>query len=344
MKKLLTTAILAVLLYADPALAYKLATGRYTGNIADDRTIDISDWSNPTVADFQPDAVVVKCDSANHAMFRNSSMGSSEALQMAVGNVTMISNTIQSFTTNGFVVGSDARANASGASCYFVAWGYDANNDMAVGTYVGDGTTDARPIDISATSVGSVPDFQPEWCAIFEQSAGTANDGSWRSSNFAANSSANFSASAFDANAIESFDANGIVVGTSGLVNELDSNYFYICTKQVSASFSKSGNYTGNGTSQSFTSFTFQPQVIFVKGNSATTATAIKIPSMTTDVRCRTDATTCSTGGATIDADGFSVGSSTAVNESSVVMQYYAFRAPSYAGATARHVGPIHFP
>ena len=333
MKKTLSTFILALFLYADPALAFKLATGSFTGNVTDDRTVDISDTSSPTVADFQPDAVIVKCDSANHAVFKTSSMAGDSATQMGVGQTALIANLIQSFSSVGFVIGSDSRANASGATCHYVAFATDANNDLSVGSYTGNATD---PTDIVIS-----PAFSPQFCMVVEDADTTPDAGSWVTTNFTADSTGNFDASANDANAVQAWNADGFEIGSHTRINELNSTFYYLCLKAVTG-YTKVGNFTGNGTSQSLSSFGFQPQVVFIKGNSATAATGLKTPTQTTDTTCRTDSATCGTGRITIDADGFSVGSSTTANESAVVMQYFAFKAPVYSGGV-RPIVPIIF-
>lgn len=87
-----------------------------------------------------------------------------------------------------------------------------------------------------------------------------------------------------------------------------------------------SGSYTGNGTSQSISGVGFQPDWVMVKGAGA-------VPQMTTasmgaDATKPMDGLTALFTGAitSIDADGFSVGSSTTVNANTVTFYYMVAR------------------
>lgn len=87
-----------------------------------------------------------------------------------------------------------------------------------------------------------------------------------------------------------------------------------------------SGNYTGNGTSQSITDVGFQPDFVLVKGGSniASWTTAEMGANLTKPI---TGNTAPFAGGITsLDSGGFSVGSDSRANQNTVIFDYIAMR------------------
>jgi len=89
-----------------------------------------------------------------------------------------------------------------------------------------------------------------------------------------------------------------------------------------------SGSYVGNGTSQSISGLGFQPDVVIVKGNVAQTA-VIRTSTMAGDATKPIAAATGLTAGLiqSLDADGFTVGSGSRVNQSGINYYWVAFKA-----------------
>src|SRR5919109_1842946 len=78
----------------------RLATGSYTGNGTDNRSI--------TGIGFQPDVVIVKGNAFGVAVLRSSTM-SGDASKPLAGTTALTANLIQSLDTNGFTLGDDFR-------------------------------------------------------------------------------------------------------------------------------------------------------------------------------------------------------------------------------------------
>lgn len=152
-----------ILFLASPAWAFKFASGSFSGNATDNRDITIS----PA---FQPNVVFIKCDTTQRAIWSTSAMAADTSYELSNSSAGF-ANGIQAFNADGFQVGTHATANASGVTCYYVAFATDANNDLSVGVYVGDGL-DNKNITIS-------PAFQPEMCLVRKDSATTGNS-VWR--------------------------------------------------------------------------------------------------------------------------------------------------------------------
>jgi len=116
------------------------ATGTYVGDGAL-RTI---------VVGWQPDFVCVKSETTEFAWIRMSSMPAGRSVP-AAGLGTYL-NRIGSFVANGFEIGTDNGVNKLGVN--FVWWALQAAaNEVAVGTYTGDGTPN-RHIDVG---LGAAP-------------------------------------------------------------------------------------------------------------------------------------------------------------------------------------------
>ena len=122
----------------------RMYSGSYVGNGVDDRLI--------SGIGFQPDMVIVKqLDASNEAQIRLSNMPDGISKQM-VGSTTAYLDRIQSFDTDGFVVGVNNDVNAVGKNYIFMA--FQTGSKFVIGTYNGDGTT-GRPID----GLGFQPDL-----------------------------------------------------------------------------------------------------------------------------------------------------------------------------------------
>jgi len=323
--------LFAFLLCATDADAFKFASGQYTGNGADDRTIDISDTTTPSVADFQPEVCIVKGNTTQNAVVRIAAMGADASKELSNAGAALLTNRIQAFNANGFQVGTNAQVNTDTLVYFYACWAPDSNNDFASGTYAGNGS-DSRTIDISATSTGAIPDFSPEFVLVV-QGAETAM---WRgASSHSGDSASDFFASANDTNCIQAFNANGFEIGTCAKTNTNLTNYYYFAIKAVTG-FVATGNYSGDGTDGISVTTGFQPEFVLVKGNSATHSVTLRFEENSGDQACRVAAFSCGTNLIeSVTATTFTLGS--ALNESAVTVQWMALKTPTYAGTT----GPL---
>ena len=118
-------------------------SGSYVGNGQDNRAI--------TGLGFQPDVILLRSGGTAVPIIRTSTMAG-DAAKIAGDLGALQPNLVQSLSSDGFTVGTDARVNESGTTYYWVAM--RAGSDLTVGSYTGNGTNN-RPI----TGVG----FQPDW-------------------------------------------------------------------------------------------------------------------------------------------------------------------------------------
>ena len=106
-------ATLALAVFGAAEAHAQLATGSYTGDGADNRAI--------TGLGFQPDAVIIKGNTAQTAVIRTSTMTGDNTKPM-VGATALTADLIQSLDAGGFTIGTDARVNSGGVTYYWAAF------------------------------------------------------------------------------------------------------------------------------------------------------------------------------------------------------------------------------
>jgi len=319
MNKLL--AALLTILLASPVHAFRFEVGVYSGNGADGRDISTS-------ASFAISAMIIKCNGATHATMKTSSMAADAADDLGGGG-GITTNKIQSFGTGTFQVGSSSTTNVSGTdNCFYVAWGADANNDLAVGTYVGDGN-DLRDIVIS-------PAFQPGAVILASESD---NANVWRVSAMSGEGdfSLRFAASPAAANLIQAFNADGLEIGTDFIVNYATGgtvDYYPLAVKDVT-NYTASGTYTAGGSPSDGLAITvgFQPDLVIVKSDTNAGVGVVRTSAMTGDFACPMTNVACNTNFIqSFTATGFTIGTSASVQSAGVKYWWYAIKTPVYAG------------
>lgn len=203
---------------------------------------------------------------------------------------------------------------------------------LKVGTYTGD-ATDNRPI----TGIG----FQPDFVLIKSNSTQLA---AYRFANqvgdLAFNCGHNPGAAA--ANIIQSIDSGGFTIGTDATVNTNTVVYYYIAIKDSGGGDFKVGTYTGNGVDdRNITGVGFQPDWVFIKGNSAANTEPVIRDSE--DVGDTThfmfNATMQSNQIQSLIADGFQIGTAAQVNTNLTVYYYVAFKERGGTTSVNAYVG-----
>lgn len=223
----------------------RVATGSYTGNGSDNRAI--------SEAGFQPDLVIVKADSSQVAVARTATM-SGDAAKPLVGATAPASDLIQSLTTSGFTIGTDARVNADGVVYHWTAFRKGAA-DLAVGSYTGNGTSQG------ITGAG----FSPEYVAVL---GATAQASVQRFTGMS--TSFHFDADTGATGRINSLDSDGFSVGSSSTVNSSGTAYHYIAFNNDSDDVAVS-DYLGVGIDTDI-SVGFSPKYVAVRANDTTLA------------------------------------------------------------------------
>jgi ribulose bisphosphate carboxylase small subunit len=227
---------------------------------------------------------------------------------------------IKSFVSNGFTIGANNEVNRSATTCWYVALANDANNDFAVGTYLANTGTCADNCDVTIS-----PAFQPNLVVL----QGGTHVGVFKTATHTT-LSCRMGAQVCATNYVQTMNAGGFQYGGDSNVNSNGTNYYYFAIKAVSGS-NGSGSYTGNTTdNQQITSLGFQPEFLFIKGDSATAAACGRLKDHSGD-----DSVTFTAGASAANqvqnflSNGFEYGTAACVNEDTVTMYWYAIKAPT---------------
>ncbi|MDQ5927746.1 MAG: SH3b protein, partial [Patescibacteria group bacterium] len=305
------------------SLAGKLAVGQFTGDGVDNREI--------TGVGFEPDFVLVKQNAALVAAYAiTESWGDYSSFTTAAANAA---NSIQKLKADGFQVGNSTSVNALGIVSNYFAFGGSADPApsgsflMHRGSYVGTGVAqtiatpfipdlvivkgNATEYAVFSTSVsGGVTHYQGVGAAGILTGIGAMNGN------------------------VSSFS-----VGTHSTVNTNGNTYEYIVFgnatsphKGAGASDFIIGAHTGNAlTPRPIDHLGIDPDMV-VATKSYTTGTATAIPWRSVSMAANNSAYFTAaanivdgTAFRTLDADGFTIGSSNDVNTAGAVIVWYGF-------------------
>lgn len=291
---------------------FKMATGSFTGNATARSISDVG---------FAPDLVMVKCDVAQFAVFRTSLVAGDSTMVLA--NQTSIADAITSLDSDGFSLGTNARVNASGATCHWQAFGNAYNPvtrtgaaDFMIGAYTGNGIDDR--------SITAMP-WQPDFITI-KRHANAAN-ANWRSSQHSGDVTSLFTGTADTAGIVRALEPNGFQIGTNSVSNANGGLYQWFAFR-TGANF-KLGTYTGTGAAQSITSLGIQPELLWIKRT--TNSAGILRPSTMVGNGAQLFTNTANASGvfSGFTPDGFSLmGNNASSNANGGIYRYAAWRVP----------------
>ncbi len=203
---------------------------------------------------FQPDVVMIKSTTTDQTVIRTSTMPAGDnSKQMVSPSTGFEANLIQSFTSDGFTIGTDGRVNRSGSTYYWTAFKAYAGS-MSLGTYSGSGSSQA------ITGTG----FQPDFVMMIPHNA---NSTAFRTSAMLNNKSYYLdSGDSGFTSGLTSFDTNGFHV--SGYqVNSSGTTYHYIAWK-AAAGRMVVGSYVGNGANpRSISGLGLNPELMMIRAD-----------------------------------------------------------------------------
>lgn len=282
----------------------RVATGSYTGNGADDRSLTVG---------FQPDVVIVKATNTQIGVMRTSTM-SGDAAKPATGATALVADRIQSFGANGFTLGTNAQVNGGGTTYHWIAFKAVAGV-MKVGSYTGNGSASR-----SITGVG----YAPEYAAVLPAGAQRANH------RFAGMTRGfQFDNDTGSTTRVTALDADGFTVGNNADVNTNGSTYHYITFNEVAGSVT-SASYTGDNTDpRNLTGMGFRPAYAMIRANdTAAGRRGQHRPASQGDPDSLfyENQAAINTGIKSLLADGFQVGNNAAVNASGTTYHYLGFK------------------
>jgi hypothetical protein len=245
-------------------------------------------------------------------------------------------NCIQSVGTGTFQLGSDAQCNADTVSFHYMAFGTNAQNDLAVGNYSGNGA-DNRDIVTS-------PAFQPGLVWIVNDAAVFTR---WRTADLTGDNACGMTGVATCANAdtIQALNADGFEVGTSNTVNASGTEYAYFALKAGATRF-WTHDYTGNATDNTaITGAGFQPEFTWTKCT-ATCSSPVqyRLPTQTGDNTFPALLGQQSNRIQQFLSDGFELGSDNTVNQNTITYYSWSFATqPAGGGGSSRRGRPTWF-
>lgn len=277
--------------------ASNISVGTYTGNGSDNRDI--------TGLGFQPDMVLIKGNVAQLGVWKSSSM-TGEKTEYFSAKAELASDGIQSFSADGFQIGTHVTVNNNTSVYYYIALKNVAGL-FNVGTYTGN-NTDNRDI----TGVGFKPNF------VFVKQAST-QAAIMRTDTEYGDKSLAFTATAQAADQIQSFSNDGFQVGLTN-VNTNATVYYYAAFGGYTASYTgtyqiKTGSYAGNGvTSRAITGVGFKPDLVIIKTQSNVSASVFGSSFFPKYISYFTNASYATNGILSYDSDGFTLDGSNATN------------------------------
>ncbi|MEZ5384331.1 MAG: SdrD B-like domain-containing protein [Prosthecobacter sp.] len=281
--------------------AVQMATGTYTGNGVDNRSI--------TGVGFQPDVVIIKGASSVSPVIRTSTM-SGDASKLVTAN-SLVTNRIQSLLSDGFQVGNNSVVNSNGMRYDWIAF-RAASGALSVGSYTGNGAA-------SRTITG--PGFKPATVFVLPANSSAAV---MKMDVMEDSESLLFTGGSAATNLVTGLTSTGFQVGSGS--NSGSTVYHYVAWKPLDG-ITATGVYEGSGTdNRNINDVGFQPSFLLL--NSYSTGAAVMRPdSLTGDLSLfGTSTSSTSNNIQALLTDGFQVGSDSRVNGSGVSNYWAAFR------------------
>lgn len=231
---------------ASSQFSLRYASGSYTGNGSDDRTI--------TGVGFQPDVVLIKGDNTQVAVMRTATMSGDYTKPLTLSSfgiqAALTPNQIQSLDSNGFTLGTHSAVNSSGTAYQWAA--FQRGRQLRLGTYTGNGSSQ------SISGLG----FQPEFVAVLGSGTQTPM---LRIAGMT--SSYGFGLDNGGSTRITSLDADGFTVGSSSNANASGVTYHYLAFDKV-AGVVQTGSYTGNAIDNTnVAGVGFQPEFVLARAD-----------------------------------------------------------------------------
>jgi ribulose bisphosphate carboxylase small subunit len=219
----------------------------------------------------------------------------------------LTSDLIQSFTSDGFVIGTHNDVNRSGRRYDWIAM--KAGPNVAIGTYTGDGT-DNRNI----TSIA----FQPDWVVTLAD----GEEDQFRPALLAGDAAFKMGGNSTFTDRIQSILANGFQIGANSEVNQSGRAYYWIAFDATSKVVT--GTYAGDGNDdRNINGIGITPSFVWVK-RASNNQSSWRTNSMAGDISAYWDATDPNPNRIqSLFSGGFQVGDNAQVNSGTNSPTYY---------------------
>lgn len=276
---------------------------------------------------FKPDVLIIKRNNATAAHYRTPTMPTNQTDFFNTTSNDTTGDYIKAINSNGFGVG--IADNTNNNNYHYIAFKNTAGK-VATGSYTGDGA-DNRNI----TGIGFRPD------TVFlknDTSATAANTNAVLSSKEYNGDAANYigdvPATFIDMqDQIQRMDTDGFQVGASANTNETGATIHWIAFGGVpeasgaSGTFKQAtGTFAGNSTTRPFTGLGFAPDLVIIKDTSTSSSLfRTSLMASTSAAYFSSASNDVSNTIASLDSDGFTLGTSTAVNGNGRSYYWQAF-------------------
>lgn len=293
---------------------FRAVTGSYTGDGTASQTIT-------TAVSFPVHLVWLKnTTDGDFPMIATAAMVLDEVTQATRlgGAEAWVTDCITSLGTGTFQVGTNARCNRAGTTHYYLALGQTAANDLALGTYSGNGVDD-RNIVIT-------PAFQPSFVLVAGNHS-TVGGRIWTTASVPATTACVFdTASSCSAltNNLQALNPDGFQVGTGGRTNTNTTTYAYVAIKSGALGLAH-GTYAGDGLDNREIAVGWEPTFVLTKTNETTNA-RFRFGSMVGDASFLFDDPPTTNGIQALSSTGFQVGTSSSANAAGQSFYWFAFR------------------
>jgi hypothetical protein len=310
--------------------------GSYTGSGVSGRSVDVG---------FQPDLVVVKRSGASQAVWKTSAMAANATNYFSNTNQNTGGLMIQSLNATNFTVGNNAVVNTLNNTYYFFAFKQVAGA-MDIGTYTGNGL-DNRSID---STVDAGLTFQPDFVFVKNANPTTAVAAVYNSRESYGDGSFSFLDAVRAVDQIQQrLSGGGFQVGLSSPVNGNGNTLYYAAFGGAPPPPARSGTfrmaegtYAGTGIAQNITTVGFQPDLVLIKHRDQATDrhTVFRTSMMAMDSTAYLSSATANftLGITSLNANGFSIGTSANVNTAGDTYHFVAYgnaSRPDKAGGAA---------
>jgi hypothetical protein len=311
-----------LVLWSAPTSAYLVATTDYLADgTTDDRNIAL-----PGVT-WTPIAAFIKCEGTQHPLWATSATVPQAIYFGSSSN--WVSNRIQAFSAGVVQIGTGAEVSPAGVTCYVIAFGDDANQDIEVGTYSGDGVN-GTPLPLTRAFESGL--------LMIRHTTGGSTVTAFRTAGMGGDVTALISGANIS-DAIESITATGATLGQHASVNTLGQTYAYVAIKAIPGA-NDSDSYPGDATADGLVATVANPVLSLFKVTGVGAATCSRWGTVgdLSWVMVNTAATTNQI--KAYQSDGILTGSAACVDQSGVTVHWWATTQPTYG---RRRAAPVFF-
>lgn len=307
-----------------PRYNLQIKVTSHTGNATDDTTL--------AGVGFRPMLAICKGANSSSGVWKTNLMILRDIANLLTSTASSQSDRIQELLNDGMQIGANAAVNTNSTKYYdLYIRGTNAQSYFRTFRYYGNGA-DSRDMNTLGLN------FTPDWVFFQASTTGTAQ-AITRTSEYSGDGANHLSGAAVT-NLIQSFISGGFQLGSNAATNSNGIEYQGWAMKNIPGVF-KVMSYTGTGVARSIDGLGFKPDWLLIKNRNTADVAVLYTKDMVTDVA---GPYFVGTGGvasnsiASLDSDGFSVGTAAAVNGSGNTIDVIAIKSGNFNVPISRTV------